>query len=100
MDGPTNGVFTAQLQLTTAEDVQVALMSYTFSDADTSQTEGTPNRRTPWKGSKYGEFGEAGFSFSPIQSHSITTSECSGTPPAVVDDTPPDPVVVVDTTPD
>merc|ERR1712187_292073 len=75
MDGPVNGVFTAQLKITTAETVQVALLAYTYDATDKAKI-GSDNRRTPWKGSAYGKFGEAGFSFTHIQEHIVTTTEC------------------------
>ena len=76
MSGPENGVFTARLQASTREAVQVGLLSYTYSDVDTEFV-GSPSRSHPWQGSTYGQFGQAGFIFKSIAQHAITVSECS-----------------------
>ena len=77
MNNSQNGVYTARIPLSKPGSVQVALLAYTYSDVDKAR-EGSSFRRTPWRGSKYGEFGKDGYSFSSIAHHVVNASECMG----------------------
>ena len=68
MTAQSDGNFSATLSLPFPEDVAFAVLMYTFDSTGATDTQ----RRFPWFGSSFGDFGDAGFTFDAVATTEYT----------------------------